>query len=204
MKILLKILIVMILFIVTINASQHNKEAYELSAPKDWRKETINFPLDFAPELKYQGFEELRFAPGMFKPESDTYFTYVFFWYLNGSEKITSETLEKDLTLYFKGLCKAVGKERNLNIDLSKVKSIITKQPLTVNNKKKYQSLYQAIINTYDPFNKGEAIKLNLEITVVNTTNQNKTILFFCVSTKPFNSEVWTQLSGIRNTFSIN
>jgi len=194
----------MILFIVTINASQHNKEAYELSAPKDWRKETINFPLDFAPELKYQGFEELRFAPGMFKPESDTYFTYVFFWYLNGSEKITSETLEKDLTLYFKGLCKAVGKERNLNIDLSKVKSIITKQPLTVNNKKKYQSLYQAIINTYDPFNKGEAIKLNLEITVVNTTNQNKTILFFCVSTKPFNSEVWKQLSGIRNTFSIN
>ncbi|KAF0250093.1 MAG: hypothetical protein FD167_499 [bacterium] len=31
---------------------------------------------------------------------------------LNGNEKITSETLENDLTLYFKGLCKAVGKEQ--------------------------------------------------------------------------------------------
>ncbi len=34
--------------------------------PPDWRYERIDFPLPFAPELRYTGVAELRFAPGMF------------------------------------------------------------------------------------------------------------------------------------------
>ena len=42
-------------------------------APAGWRFERIDFPLDFAPDIEHEGFEELWFAPGMFAPESDTF-----------------------------------------------------------------------------------------------------------------------------------
>ena len=41
--------------------------------PAGWRSEVIPFPLDFAPSLTHRGFEEIRFAPGMFDP-ADTLF----------------------------------------------------------------------------------------------------------------------------------
>lgn len=40
---------------------------FTLPIPEGWRTETIPFPLEFAPELSYEGYEELRFSPGMFK-----------------------------------------------------------------------------------------------------------------------------------------
>ena len=35
--------------------------------------------------MKLTGVEEIRFAPGMFKPESETFFTYVFVFALSGA-----------------------------------------------------------------------------------------------------------------------
>jgi hypothetical protein len=40
---------------------------FYMPVPDGWRTETIPFPLDFAPELKYEGVEELRFSPWMFE-----------------------------------------------------------------------------------------------------------------------------------------
>ena len=39
-------------------------------APEGWRHERLAFPLDFAPDIELEGYEELRFAPGMFDPGS--------------------------------------------------------------------------------------------------------------------------------------
>ncbi len=39
--------------------------SFFLPTPEGWQTETIPFPLEFAPEIKYEGLEELRFAPGM-------------------------------------------------------------------------------------------------------------------------------------------
>lgn len=184
-------------------AVQQKSSSYELNAPKDWRSETINFPLDFAPEIKYQGYEELRFSPGMFKRESDTYFSYIFFWNLKGNEKISPEILEHNLTLYFKGLCKAVGESRKIDIDLNKIATKVTTQELNSNDKKRYKALYNASITTFDPFNKGEEIKLNAEIVLLNASNKDQTILFFSVSTKPSTDAIWKQMLEIRDSFNI-
>ena len=40
-----------------------------LEAPEGWKGETISLPPGFAPGMKLQGLEKIRFAPGMFKPE---------------------------------------------------------------------------------------------------------------------------------------
>jgi hypothetical protein len=51
---------------------------FYLPTPEGWRTETIPFPLEFAPELDYEGLEELRFAPGMFKEGSADFWSYAF------------------------------------------------------------------------------------------------------------------------------
>ncbi len=43
-----------------------------------WRGERIELPPRFAPTMTLKGIEEIRFAPGMFKAESDWFFSYVF------------------------------------------------------------------------------------------------------------------------------
>ena len=72
------------IFFAGLGLSAGAEDPFTFSAPKGWRSERIPFPLSFAPAMKYQGFEELRFGPGMFQPESETYWTYGFFWWLEG------------------------------------------------------------------------------------------------------------------------
>ena len=43
---------------------------FQIPTAKGWRTETIPPPLDFAPEVDFQGLEELRFAPGMFDAQA--------------------------------------------------------------------------------------------------------------------------------------
>ena len=46
-------------------AEEVAEPSFFLPTPEGWRTETIPFPLEFAPEIKYEGLEELRFALGM-------------------------------------------------------------------------------------------------------------------------------------------
>src|ERR1700760_3139406 len=85
---------------------------FQWAAPEGWRKETIPFPLEFAPSLKHKGLEELRFAPGMFKPGAPDFFSYAFVWWLEGEPPPAASALESELPVYFRGLCDAVGKDR--------------------------------------------------------------------------------------------
>ena len=54
--------------------------AFDWPIPDGWRGETIPFPLGFAPELAYQGVEELRFPPGFLDPGASHFWSYAFVW----------------------------------------------------------------------------------------------------------------------------
>jgi hypothetical protein len=80
---------------------------------EEWRRETIPFPLDFAPSLKYKGVEEIRFAPGFGKPDKRDYFTYAFVWVIEADEVPSAEQLAQDLEVYFDGLMTEVGRSKD-------------------------------------------------------------------------------------------
>ncbi len=80
----------------------------QLIAPVDWRTETINLPLSFAPSIPIQGIEEVRFAPGWGDSNNNEFFTYAFTWFLDKRIEPNSEDLEKYLVAYFDGLMKVV------------------------------------------------------------------------------------------------
>ena len=72
--------------------------------PEGWKKEMIPFPLEFAPGIKHAGTEELRFAPGMFKPDQPGYWSYGFVWWVEDREFQSPDSLADELRDYFRGL----------------------------------------------------------------------------------------------------
>ena len=77
------ILVILCLTVVSSSAAQERVDVpFYLPTPDGWRTETIPFPLDFAPELEYEGLEELRFSPGMFAEMKTDFWSYAFVWWV--------------------------------------------------------------------------------------------------------------------------
>ncbi len=122
--------------------------------PPGWGHETIPFPLDFAPELKHQGVEELRFMPGFFDPASPNRWSYAFLWKLSDAELPSRAQLESELVLYFKGLCTEVGGKK-FKMDPTRFASTLSQ---------KDRGTFEGRADLYDAFKTGEPISLRLEI----------------------------------------
>src|SRR5579864_1366219 len=65
-----------------------------LKGPSDWRFEKMPTPPGFAPDIKLTGYEEARFAPGMFETSSANYFTYVLVISADGVQDLDSAALK--------------------------------------------------------------------------------------------------------------
>ena len=95
-------------------ADQTEKEPpYQVPTPTGWAKETIALPPAFAPDMKWKGTEELRFAPGMFKADAPDFFSYALLFWLPDDTDIDAKTLERELLVYYRGLAAAVLKGNN-------------------------------------------------------------------------------------------
>lgn len=164
--------------------------------PPNWRFERIDFPLPFAPELEYEGFEELRFAPGMFDAKSKTYFTYIFAIKITSDVSIDAKLLKSFLETYFRGLCRTVAKETDFKIDVSKISATVREDHYEALD----SSHFTVTLDSFDPFVTGEAIKLRLELVVVEKAGNDHRI-FAAVSPKPAESSVWKLLRKLKKQF---
>jgi len=166
------------------------------TTPGDWRFERIDFPLSFAPELKYEGFEELRFAPGMFKAESDTYFTYIFAMKITSEVVLDAAALQSMLETYYRGLCRTVGKESKFEIDVSKISAKVHADQTEAKGIRHFR----ATVESFDPFVTGKPLTLNMEMIVI-VANQTDHRIFAAVSPKPMDSPVWKLLRTMKDQF---
>jgi len=175
-------------------------DPFVYEAPNGWKPERIPFPLGFAPSLPYKGFEQLHFAPGMFDPKSENYFTYLFFWWVEGEPQVTEETLARNLTDYYKGLCAAVGEPKQLKLDLTKVDAKVERA--AVQESGPYPARrFTGRINAFDPFNTGQALTLEVEITVWRCDREDHTCVFFCVSPRPRDAAQWAPMRAALASF---
>lgn len=175
-------------------------DPFVYAAPEGWKPERIPFPLGFAPSLSYKGFEQLHFAPGMFDPKSENYFTYLFFWWVEGKPQLTDETLSRDLAEYYRGLCAAVGGPKDLKIDVTKVSATV----VAVDGGKAGPSAVRRFtgqINAFDSFNTGQALALEVEISSWHCDRENRTVVFFCVSPKPRDAAQWAPMRASLGSF---
>jgi hypothetical protein len=146
----------------------------------DWRSEIIELPPEFAPTLP-AGREELRFAPGMFKPESPDYFTYAFVIQLAQPSAMAADRAQIDSLLdrYYQGLVAAVAKDRGLTIPIERVDATVTGQA----------PAFQATVSMYDAFVTGALLTLHMDVTMTGAC------LRAAASPQPRTHAVWQQLA---------
>ncbi len=167
-----------------------------LKGPVDWRFERLPIPPGFAPDVKWTGYEEARFAPGMFITTSSNYFTYALTVSIDGTASITAADLKDFLDKYFKGLSTGVGRRKGLTPDASQLGAEVT----VVKSNAPTPSRFTAKVPFFDTFNDGRRILLNMEITVLPKVETKKNFVVLLISPQPSNATVWEKLRSIGKT----
>ncbi len=134
------------------------KPSFTWPSPEGWKTETIPFPLDFAPEVRHTGVEELRFSPGFGDPAAPDNWTYAFAWVLEDKPAFTPETLGREMTAYFKGLSMAVGGKK-FSFDPAHFSAQIRSRPAA--RASEARELF-GTVETYDCFRTGKPITLHV------------------------------------------
>ena len=177
---------------------------FKLAAPAGWGGESINLPPGFAPDMKLQGSEHIRFAPGMMKPESDSFFSYAFVFELQPQPVLTESVVKDEFLKYYRGLCKAVlnGKLPDVDpsgftLELQRVKS--NAKPSSDEKAADTPTQYTGTLDWVEPFTTKKPQKLNLEIRTWARNDRN--YIFACVSPQAPDTVIWKQLHTIRDDY---
>ncbi|MEQ1903479.1 MAG: two-component regulator propeller domain-containing protein [Pirellulaceae bacterium] len=167
---------------------QQEKEVEKiLEAPDDWGAEQILFPLSFAPSIKFNGYEDIRFAPGWSKPDSPEFWTYKMVWQIDEDPQLTEERLADLIETYFDGLSRAVaqGGEKDPNT-LQKPVAVFIQDG----------DGFRGRLRIYDAFKTKDWICLNAR--VQKSKRGDKHLVAVEMSPKPFDHQVWTELAKVR------
>ena len=179
-------------------------------------QETIKLPPAFAPEMKLRGTEEVRFAPGMFEATSDTFFSYVFVFRLEGkpdvsqqisqriSQPISQKTLHRELLVYYRGLATAVLGSRGVKVDVEKfsLKLQRVKSSGSKESPRKGATVYTGKLDWIEPFVTRKSQTLSLEILTWPSATGSKARYVFCsVSPKKPSARIWKQMREVRDKF---
>lgn len=194
--------VALLLFATVLSAEQ--PEAFKLNAPEGWAGETIALPPGFARDMTLKGAEHIRFAPGMMKPASESFFSYAFVFELEPKPVLTDTVIKDEFLKYYRGLCKAVLNGKAPEVDPSKftleLKRMKSKTESTEDAKgDQIPGVYTGTLDWVEPFATKKPQKLNLEIRT--WTRQNHNYIFVCVSPQPHDAAIWKQLHEIRDGY---
>ena len=154
--------------------------------PESWTYERIELPLPFAPDLEYEGFEELRFAPGMFDPKSASHFSYAFAIRFEEDLRADARFIDDFLTSYYRGLCEAVAPGNGLDLDLKAISTEVSFDG----------RVFLATIRMFDAFAAGDPLTLRVEVSV--HAGAEHTEILGIASPKSREAPIWKELDGVR------
>ena len=183
--------------------STEPKFIFETGTPP-WKGERLVLPPGFAPDLGWNGVEQIRFAPGMFDSKAPDFFSYVIAFLLGAEADTSVDILKKELLTYYSGLSKAVmgGKGESVDteafsISLEKDDSLKSAPPGIEGSKS-----FSGVLKWTEPFTTQQAQTLNLEIFVWKHGDQS--VVFSMVSPAEPDEEIpWEKLRAISAKFRL-
>ena len=186
-----KLIISILCFCTLVSFGQEEKTLGAFESDTTWLKEIIHFPIGFAPEINYEGYEDLRFAKSWRDQAHPDFWCYTFVWHVKGIQKPTLEELDGYLTSYFNGLMTAVNKKENFTIPETNV--MLTK---TDPSKEAYD--FTGKIEMYDSFTSETVITLNVRISITHCEIKNESLLRFEFSPKDYDQPIWQRFKDIK------
>lgn len=162
-----------------------------LVAPADWRKESFDFPLRFAPSIPYQGKEHVRFHPRWDNFGDEAGFSYVVLWDVK-EVPIEAADIEDHLETYFNGLMSNVARGRKLD---PPGESVVEAHPMA--RVPGWSQGFGVEIRTFNAFSKGEPLLLFGEVSQRSCGNGRMQILF-ALSKSSRDRAIWNGLRAVR------
>lgn len=178
--------------------------SFKLAAPAGWGGETIKLPPGFAPDMKLKGSEHIRFAPGMMKPESNSFFSYAFAFELQPKPVLTEAVVKDEFLKYYRGLCKAVLNGKLPDVDPSEFTLELQRAKSDAKSSLDEKAVdtptrYTGVLEWVEPFATKKPQKLNLEIRTWASNGRN--YIFAGVSPQARDTAIWKQLRTIRDDY---
>jgi len=171
-------------------AYAQQQETNLIQADSGWGKEVFSFPLSFAPEIPYRGFEEALFPKGWSNKDSAAFWSYVFAWRIETQQPVIATDLEKNLKLYFDGLMSA-------NAGLPKDKLLGTVTSFLLDSSRGNRSDFKGNIRLFDAFTLKAPLMLYVTVEQYFCAAHAKSILLFRFSPKPPGHHIWERLNEL-------
>ncbi len=178
------------------------RPALRLDAPAGWTGERITLPPGFARDMKLQGIEEIRFAPGMFDAEAESFFSYVLVFQVGAKPPLSKDVLHRELLAYYRGLSAAVLKGRGMNVDTDGFKLTLkaTEASRDAPRPPGMRSLHGEL-DWVEPFATRKRQTLHLVLEAWQDAAGGQGYLFIMASPQPQTAAIWAEMKKIRAGF---
>jgi hypothetical protein len=172
---------------------------YQVPTPKGWNTEAMPIPPRFAPEMTWKGMEELRFAPGMYKADSDAFLSYTLLFWLAGDQKTDAKTIEMEMLAYFRGLAKGLLRRKQQDVDVTAF-SLAVKDGDKADKRPTGEAVtaYVGELKWTEPFVTVKPQTLRLDIHTWHSDKHNRNCVFICASPQPDTAAVWKTMRQLR------
>ncbi len=174
------------------SAPRKTSSADILKEPTDWRLETMSVPPSFAPDVKFKGSEEIRFAPGMFDTGSNTYFTCALAIVANGVTEMGAAEIKDFLERYYRGLSTSRAQRKGTPPDPAAMQAVVN--PVSGPDAGKR---FTAQVVFFDSFSDGRKVTLHVEAAVIPRPAKKQVCLILLVSPSAKESDVWPTLREV-------
>jgi len=170
-----------------------------LEAPATWGGETIRLPPPFAPDMKLRGVEEIRFAPGMFKADSESFFSYVLVFGVPASIELTVDVLRRETLAYYRGLARAVMRGKGADFDRFE----LDLEELVVGDRVAETpggvTPYRGSLRWVEPFVTKSSQTLHIEMDVWKARATEHLYICCCVSPRQPSLAPWKEMRQVRS-----
>jgi len=183
--------ILFLLLHTTIGFGQDEQPLEVLKTDNTWIKEIIEFPLGFAQEITFEGFEDLRFPPGWSNEDSPNFWSYAWAWSLNDIEGLSANELEHNIQLYFDGLL-GMNSLRAKNKNIEHTNAVFIKKEMANGS-----SQYIGKVKTFDSRYTKKTMVLRVLVEQYYCPKKNRSIILFRFSPKAFGHDVWRVLEKV-------
>ncbi len=179
-------------------------EIFHWETGPGWFGERIKLPPGFSPTMSWKGIEEIRFAPGMFKPDQSDFFSYALVFSLDPKTELNGKTIREQILLYYQGLSSRVSAGKGRKVDVSKF--VLALKPAgnlrSAPKQAKGATALTGKLDWVEPFATAKSQTLRLEIHAWNDEAHERAYLFVCASPQPPDTPIWKKLRSIRAAFT--
>lgn len=178
------ILILILTFPFFLSLSQEKEELSIFKNSKNWKREIIKFPIDWAPKLNISGFEELLFTPKWSDSKNDDFWSLIIGWKIDATSSLTIKDIEYNLKGYFDGLMKP--------------NHWATKFPEPEVHLKRGKNGFSGKMTFFDGFHTGKTTTVNIQGSQQLFKNLKKSIISFRLPPKDYQHKIWKELKKIK------